>query len=54
MNPNIENVVALAILVSTSFRLRNEDALIMTLRNLVEAVDKLEEATDDNPENPDE
>ena len=37
-----ENVVGAAVLVATAFRLRDEDALIMTLRRLTDAVDALE------------
>lgn len=38
----IENVVGAALLVSTAFRLRDEEALILTLRRLTDAVDALE------------
>ena len=40
----VENVVGAAILVATAFRLRDEDALILTLRRLTTAVDALENA----------
>jgi hypothetical protein len=39
----IENVVGAAMLVATAFRLRDEDALILTLRRLTDAVALLEE-----------
>ena len=39
---HLEAVVGTAVLVATAFRLRDEDALIMTLRRLAEAVDALE------------
>ncbi len=48
--PRLENVIAAAVLVATAFRLRDEDALILTLRRLTDAVDALEAdpaATDD-------
>lgn len=38
----VENVVGAALLVATAFRLRDEDALILTLRRLTNAVDALE------------
>lgn len=38
----LENVVGAALLVATAFRLRDEDALILTLRRLTDAVDALE------------
>jgi hypothetical protein len=38
----IENVVGAALLVATAFRLRDEEALILTLRRLTDAVDALE------------
>ena len=38
----IENVVGAAMLVATAFRLRDEDALILTLRRLTDAVALLE------------
>jgi hypothetical protein len=43
-DPRLENVVGAAVLVATAFRLRDEDALILTLRRLTDAVDVLEEA----------
>lgn len=43
-DPRLENVVGAAVLVATAFRLRDEDALILTLRRLTDAVDALEEA----------
>lgn len=39
---HLESVVGTAVLVATAFRLRDEDALVMTLRRLVDAVDALE------------
>jgi hypothetical protein len=45
-DPRLENVVGAAVLVATAFRLRDEDALILTLRRLTDAVDALEEAAD--------
>ena len=42
-----ENVIARAILVSTAFRLRDEDALVETLRQLTSAVVKLEASRKD-------
>jgi hypothetical protein len=41
-DPRLENVVGAAVLVATAFRLRDEDALILTLRRLTDAVDALE------------
>ncbi len=38
----VETVVGAALLVATAFRLRDEDALILTLRRLTDAVDALE------------
>jgi len=38
----LENVVGAAMLVATAFRLRDEDALILTLRRLTDAVAYLE------------
>ena len=46
----IENVVGAAVLVATAFRLRDEDALILTLRRLTDAVDALEAETVDEDE----
>jgi len=43
-DPRLENVVGAAMLVATAFRLRDEDALILTLRRLTDAVAYLEEA----------
>ena len=45
-DPRLENVVGAAVLVATAFRLRDEDALILTLRRLTDAVDALEEAAE--------
>jgi len=45
-DPRLENIVGAAVLVATAFRLRDEDALILTLRRLTEAVDVLEEAAE--------
>ena len=45
-DPRLESVVGAAVLVATAFRLRDEDALILTLRRLTDAVDALEEAAD--------
>jgi|GEM_PF-1995939 len=45
-DPRLENVVGAAVLVATAFRLRDEDALILTLRRLADAVDALEEAAE--------
>ncbi len=45
-DPRLENVVGAAVLVTTAFRLRDEDALILTLRRLTDAVDALEEAAE--------
>lgn len=42
-DPRLENVVGAAMLVATAFRLRDEDALILTLRRLTDAVAFLEE-----------
>jgi hypothetical protein len=42
-DPRLEKLVGAAVLVATAFRLRDEDALILTLRRLTEAVDALEE-----------
>ena len=39
---HLESVVGTAVLVATAFRLRDEDALVMTLRRLADAVDALE------------
>lgn len=39
---HLENLVGAAVLVTTAFRLRDEDALIMTLRRLTDAVDAME------------
>ncbi len=39
---HFENLVGAAVLVTTAFRLRDEDALIMTLRRLTDAVDAME------------
>ena len=41
----VENVVAAAVLAATAFRLRDEDALVLTLRRLTSAVDALEAET---------
>lgn len=41
-DPRLENLVGAAVLVATAFRLRDEDALILTLRRLTDAVDALE------------
>lgn len=38
----LESLVTAAVLVSTAFRLRDEEALILTLRRLTEAVDALQ------------
>lgn len=46
-DPRLENVVGAAMLVATAFRLRDEEALIMMLRRLTNAVDDL--AHDDAP-----
>lgn len=47
----LESVVSAAVLVATAFRLRDEDALILTLRRLTDAVDALEiEAEEDEVE----
>ncbi len=43
-DPRLEDVIGAAVLVATAFRLRDEDALILTLRRLTDAVDALEEA----------
>jgi hypothetical protein len=43
-------VISAAVLVSTAFRLRDEDALILTLRRLTEAVAALEEAAEASAE----
>lgn len=48
----LEAVVSAAVLVATSFRLRNEDDLITTLRTLVREVDILQAATPASDENP--
>lgn len=45
-DPRLENLVGAAVLVATAFRLRDEDALILTLRRLTDAVDALEEAAE--------
>jgi len=45
-DPRLEHVVGAAVLVATAFRLRDEDALILTLRRLTDAVDALEEAAE--------
>lgn len=42
-DPRLENVVGAAMLVATAFRLRDEDALILTLRRLSDAVALLED-----------
>jgi len=39
----VEHVVSTAVLVATAFRLRDEDGLLRTLRQLAEAVDALED-----------
>ncbi|MEZ5864624.1 MAG: hypothetical protein R3D25_11380 [Geminicoccaceae bacterium] len=46
-DPRLENVVGAAMLVATAFRLRDEEALIMMLRRLTNAVDGL--SRDDAP-----
>ncbi len=46
-DPRLENVVGAAMLVATAFRLRDEEALIMMLRRLTNAVDGL--AKDEAP-----
>ncbi len=46
-DPRLENVVGAAMLVATAFRLRDEEALIMMLRRLTNAVDGL--ARDEAP-----
>lgn len=38
-----ESVLGAAVLVATAFRLRDEDALVVALRRLVEAVRRLED-----------
>lgn len=49
---HLESVVGSAVLVATAFRLRDEDALIMTLRRLAEAVDALEAEAESEAEGP--
>lgn len=46
----LETVVGAAVLVATAFRLRDEDALILTLRRLTDAVDALDALTVDEDE----
>jgi hypothetical protein len=46
----LEAVVSAAVLVATAFRLRDEDALILTLRRLTDAVDALEAASENEVE----
>ena len=46
----LEAVAGAALLVATAFRLRDEDALILTLRRLTDAVDALETDTVDEDE----
>ena len=49
-DPRLEQLVGAAVLVATAFRLRDEDALILTLRRLTEAVDALEAEAVAEPE----
>ena len=49
-DPRLENVVGAALLVATAFRLRDEEALILTLRRLTDAVDALDAATAEGDE----
>ena len=44
-DPCSEAVIAAAILVATAFRLRDEDALVTALRQLVRAVQLMEETS---------
>jgi hypothetical protein len=49
---HLEAVVGTAVLVATAFRLRDEDALVMTLRRLADAVDALEAEAEAAAETP--
>lgn len=42
----VDDVVTTAVLVATAFRLRDEEALVLALRRLVEAVRRLETEDD--------